>query len=221
MSEIKITEFTYQLSKIYLEIIRSVISQPLQDLYLWYKQSKKDKETQNKFLNTGYSILSISCIYSYLSIESFCNWQLWEASKYVNAVKPDINRLRKQGKNLEPLYGKKFKPYGSQNYFSELKEKIKDLCKYFKLDTISKQNQNLWDDFSQLLTDTRHFFVHPKPFPEEFQKYMKKILGKQLPIIYVKTAEEILKYFYKNTKRKIPTWLQQNELFKFKGIEIL
>ena len=214
-------EFKHQLSKIYLEIARSIVNQPLQDLCIWYRQSDRNIDDQNKFLNIGYGILSISCIYSYLSIESFCNRQLFEASDYVSKVKPDIDRLRKQGIKLEPLYGEKFEPYRPENYFFELKEKVKNLCEYFKLEPISKQDPKLWDDFNQLLKDTRHFFVHPKPFPKEFQEYMSKILGEHKPITYIRIAEDILKYFYQGMKYEIPNWLQKNELFKFKGIEVI
>lgn len=214
-------KFKHHLTKIYLEIARSVVKQPLQDLYIWYKQSDKNIDDQNRFLDIGYGILSISCIYSYLSIESFCNWQLFKASEYVRNVKPDIDRLRKQGIKLEPLYGEKFEPYRPKKYFSKLKEKVKNLCEYFKLELISKQDPKLWDDFSQLLKDTRNFFVHPKPFPKEFQEYMNKILGEHKPITYIRTVEEILKYFYQNMKGEIPTWLQENTLSEFKGIKLI
>lgn len=214
-------EFKHHLTKIYLEIAKSIVSQPLQDLYIWYKQSDKNIDDQNKFLNIGYGILSISCIYSYLSIESFCNRQLFEASDYVSKVKPDIDRLRKQGIKLETLYGENFKPYEHKNYFNKVKVKIKDLCKYFKLKQICEQNPKLWNDFDQLLEDTRIFFVHPKPSPEEFQEYVSKIFNEHKPITYVRTSEEILKYFYQGMKYEIPNWLQKNELFKFKGIEVI
>lgn len=118
-------EFKHQLTKIYLEIARSVVKQPLQDIYIWYDKSDKSRNAQNKFLDIGYGILSISCIHSYLSIESFCNWQLFKNSECVNKVKPEISRLRKKGKKLEPLYGENFKPYEYRDYFSKLKKKLK------------------------------------------------------------------------------------------------
>lgn len=214
-------EFKHQLSKIYLEIARSVVKQSLQDLYIWYNQSDKSRDTQNKFLDVGYGILSISCVYSYLSIESFCNKQLFEASEYVKIVKPEIDRLRERGEKLETLYGEKFRPYEPKKYFSKLKEKIKDLCKYFKLKPISEQNPKLWENFNQILKDSRHFYVHSKPSPEEFQKYASKIFKEHKPIEYIKTAEAILKYFYQGTKNKIPNWLEENTLFEFKGIKII
>ncbi len=214
-------EFRHHLTKIYLEIARSVVKQPLQDLYMWYEQSEKNRDNQNKLLDIGYGILSISCIYSYLSIESFCNWQLFEASKYVSEVKPYIDQLRNQGKKLETLYGEDFKSYEPKNYFCELKEKIRNLCEYFKLKQISERNPILWNNFNQLLKGTRHFYVHPKPFPEEFKKYISEIFKKHKPTTYIGTAEEILRYFYQKRKNKIPNWLQENELFELKGIEII
>lgn len=218
-------EFKHHLTKIYLEIARSIVKQPLQDLDIWYKQSDKNIDDQNKFLDIGYGILSISCIYSYLSIESFCNWQLFKASDYVSKVKPDIDRLRNQGRKLETLYGENFEPYEPEDFKkgerSELKEKIKNLCKYFKSKQIHEEDSSLWDDFNQLLKDTRDFFVHPKPFPREFQEYVSEIFNEHKPIIYVRTSEEILKYFYQNRKIKIPSWLQENTLFEFKGIKII
>lgn len=79
----------------------------------------------------------------------------------------------------------------------------------------------MWDDFGQLLKDTRDFYVHPNPFPEEFQRHISEIFKKHNPIIYVSISEEILKYFYQEMKHEVPIWLQKNELFKFKGIKII
>jgi dTDP-4-amino-4,6-dideoxygalactose transaminase len=107
------------------------------------------------------------------------------------------------------------------NVKEELKEKLKKLCKLHRIKSIEEQNPKLWNRFIQFMKDARDFMTHPKPDPKEFHDKMNAILLNNNTGEHVNIAIEILKYYYTETKARLPEWIDKNSLLGFPGINVL
>ena len=95
-----------------------------------------------------------------------------------------------------------------------MKEKIKVLCKEFKIPQIYEKDSKLWQEFLELLEKTRDFLVHPNPEEEIFHKYCKQLVNTEKPFLtFPKVASEVIKHFYNFSKINPPNFLENNELF--------
>jgi len=217
----------YHLVQNYLEVARSILDKPLIDLYKLHDEKNIEL---NQAMNVVYALFSMSCIYSCLAIESLCNAQLYKQWEYIQMVKNNIKKLNLLSPSL--LVGKRF--YREYNRYTkedflytkqfkgrvakkDLKNKLNDLCNALKIDKIAHPSSKYWSALEFLLK-RRNFFVHPKPHPEEFNRFAKEIFKKDKPSMYYLVASEIIRYFYNATQTKEPDWLSKNTLFKFSGI---
>lgn len=211
------TSYQFQIERVYLEIARSIIDKPLKELISLNNDGKIDR---NKVVNIGFGIISISCIYSYAAIEAFCNRHLWgfqDTVKKIESSGAGKAGWRYMGHSSESLGENKL----DFNAKEDLKEKIKKLCVLYKIKTICDSNPELWGKFNQLLKDARHFIIHPKPEPDEFQENINKILSNHNTGEYVNIASEILEYYYTGTQKNPPEWLKKNSLLDFSGINVV
>lgn len=215
-------EVKIKLSQIYLEIARSftyssVRSRPFDDLL----KDEEFKHDQSTFI---FGMASVTTLYSYMAIESFINYGLYDLWKYSRSAKKSIDEANQLYPNLNaiPIHKDFYDKYGKLDDFTEirktklkeLKERVKVLCKEFNYPQIHEANPRLWSDFTGLLENARHFLVHPNPEQEEFHKLSKQLVQDiSLYIKYPEVAANIISYFYTSGKKEVPTYLTSNKIF--------
>ncbi len=183
----------------------------------------------NDIANISLALTSISTIYSYMAVESFINRNLYNIWKDCQKAKSIIDENSDIQTNVKyPEFCKKyldcddFKKLKDKKYgLSNLKKRIKEVCKARKIKNIYDVDNGLWADFLHLVERARHFLIHPYPDPKEFAENMDKLLIENELKLYPQIAEKIIKHFYDQLNETPPEWLEQNKLFKFNKMEIL
>lgn len=200
----------------YLEISRSVL--PL------YIASNSRNKALKKDINTHYNMIcawsTVTIVFSCMAIEGFCNKKLWDVWKIykqnpTSAIGRHFEKIMKDVSNY-----RKFESLKNHPNVRELGERIKTLCKLYNIKSVYEVDKKLWNEFKILVEKCRHFLIHPLPDPEKFDKHFKIISNTELGK-YSTIAEKVIKHFWNELKKKPPTWLDQNELFKVSSIEYL
>lgn len=209
----------------YLEMARSVftgIHEP--------KEIKKQEDENTKGKKQAgilFAMTSATVIYSYMAIESFINYwlyKIWEDSRYFHDKIEEINKAKPKLKSVarfDDLYIK----YGKEDNFEQLKntdigdlkKRINVVCEQLEIPPIHRKNKKLWNSFNELLSDARHFLIHPFPDPIKFQSFMQKLLMETEAGKYSETASGIIKHFYIEKKEEPPDWIAQNTVFEIIG----
>ena len=167
---------------------------------------------------------SVSTLYSYMSIESFINYELYGLWKHSRTSKKSIDEANKMYPKLSaiPIYKDFYDKYGKIDDFTEirntklkeLKERVKILCKEFNYPLIHDVNPKLWADFTGMLENARHFLVHPNPEQEEFHNLSKQLVQDiNLFVNYPEVAANIISHFFTSANKEVPSYLTSNELF--------
>ena len=202
----------------YLEMARSII----------YSNVRHNNEVKDEKIDRDssftFAFASLTTIYSYLAIESFTNYnlyELWKSSRYNHEQIEEINKLHPE-LNAKALYDDFYQEYGKLDNFvnlkntqvGKMKEKLKVLCKEFKFPQIYESEPKLWQELLELLEKARDFLVHPNPEEDIFQIYCKQLVNTEKPFnTFPEVAAGIIKYFYKYGKGNPPSFLEKNELF--------
>jgi hypothetical protein len=175
----------------------------------------------------SFSLSSVVILYSYLSLESFTNYnlyQIWEKSKKDHQI---YETHKQENPNFpEPPSQSFYYEYGHHNDFRQLKHtklkdlsmRIKVLCEGLGIPKIHESNPKLWQNFTELLEQTRHFLVHPYPDSTKFDNVSKSVLEKNA-FEYVQIAQMIIKHFFIETNDIVPEWVENNVLLSIKGFE--
>lgn len=207
---------SYKIESIYLEIARSITRSTLYKLY----KKPGEPDDLDKEANIKFGAIAISICFSYATIESFCNIQLY--SKY-SALTPALKKAGWELGHKNSKYKHYFDDKNSFNglLFKELKEKLKVLASVCDIEPIHKKDRQLWNDISQICKDMRDFVIHPTPHKEDFQDYMNKIMAEYKPKTYYDVVERALTYFYEETGEEVPVWVRKNVIFRFLNTEDL
>lgn len=202
------------LSHVYLEMARAVFS-------LDRPSGKSDGPAQD--YPTTFGLLSVTILYSYLAVESFVNYQF--CTIYQHAVKAHQACEKLGGLHAKdeivPTYDDFYRQYGNTPLESirlELKEKIKAVCSAYGISQIYDVDSHLWQDFCDILKESRDFLVHTIPDPKIFQHHMQQLVEKTTTGKYVEIAIGIILYFYEQLGKKPPKWLNQNELIQLLAV---
>lgn len=221
--------FNLDLPHHFLEMARSVFT------HIYAPKDKKevkiDSKNEQHYAGIIFSMTTATVIYSYMAIESFINYRLyklWEDSRDVHAT---VERAVERNPALQivPRLDDFYNSYGKENEFeklsrtdlSDLKTRVKVVIDGLEIRQIHSTNPQLWSDFNQLLTQARHFLIHPFPDPTKFQEIMKKLLMETPAGKYAETAASIIKHFYEEKKDTPPDWIEKNTVFKIAGFESL
>jgi hypothetical protein len=179
-----------------------------------------------------FAATSATIIYSYLAVEAFVNYllfQIWQISPKVHAKIAAIRRENPElGKNLFG-YDRFYQKYGHCREFESLKstdlrdlgERIKIICKTYNIPQVHEADPQLWQSFKDLLEKARHFLIHPFPDPSKFQDTMKTILWDTGTGEYAQIAQRIIAHIYRERGLKTPAWLEKNTLFTIKGFDYI
>lgn len=206
--------FKYNLTQDYLEVARSALN-PIHG-----KVSNKSQESDTgpspELANAIFSVVSISIVYSFLSLESFLNYQLhqiWER-RHDNSI--EANRfLEELGDESEFINLKGY------NKIRDLPEKLKTICHLFSYPKPYEAIPKTWQHLNDLVKVSRHFIVHPYPDSDYFNTNMSRIMMVTEGGIYVKVVEDIIKFLYKNSSKPIPDWVSENQLIEFRGVNLI
>lgn len=181
----------------YLELARSML-----------KVNFENNVDAEKSLYTLVSITIQTYLFSYLSVVSFINSVL---IYFWNDEKKLLHKKFPNAVNFEHLMNSDLK---------ETKVAIKELCDLIRIPRIHIKNPNLWNDFTQVLQVIRDFLVHVK-FDENSMKDLNKIVNHLPKDFPSRVASEIIRYFYVESDREVPNWVEQNEYFVVDKIKIL
>lgn len=200
---------------LYLEVARGIISRfPIKHNLTDAELAPKKGEAP--LASAVLAVISITVIYSWLTIESYINYhlhQIW-LRRYDGS---------KRSKRFLDLLGapKHFEELKKHAKIRRLGERIKTLCFILGCKRPHEVDPNLWQDFKKLSELSRHFLVHPHPGKKHFQENIVRILVETNAGKYVDVAVGILRYLYIQIYGKTPLWLDQNTLIRFEGIDLL
>ncbi len=208
------------LTQCYLEMARSIL--------LANVRYNENEPTEGSPINVDLSFriafASLTTIYSYMAVESFMNYSLYELWSHSRLSHDKIEELNQKFPELKstPIYDDFYKKFGHNENFIKLKdtelgkmrEKIRILCSNFGFKQVYEVNQSLWQDFLGLLEKTRDFLIHPVPEKEIFNKYCKELTeNDKLFYDYPRISTEIIRHFYLQSNTKPPEFLDNNRLF--------
>lgn len=208
------SRFTLSLTHSYLEMARASITS------LGHSELTTDEFIQahgaDPLANAILSVASVTVIYSFLAIESFVNYQLcrlWERRHDGSSGSSKFIEILGDHSRFEDLKNNK--------KVRTLRSRIKTLCEILGYKKPHEVEPHLWEDFNQLLEVSRHFFIHPLPEGEYFQKNVMRIglqtqLGK-----YVNIAKSMIAFLYQQSRKKPPDWLEKNTLIRIPTIELI
>lgn len=208
------------LTQYYLEMVRS----NLQAKIRYNKNQQTAKTPVDNDLSFRISFASLTTIYSYMAVESFMNYslyELWSHSRLSQDKIEEINQKFPEFKSTA-IYDDFYKKFGHNENFIKLKdtelgkmrEKIRILCSNFGFKQGYEVNQTLWQDFLELLEKTRGFLIHPVPEKEIFNNFCKELAEKdKIFNNFPKIASDIIRHFYIQSNTKPPEFLEENELF--------
>lgn len=221
--------FNLDLPHHYLEMARSVFTGIFAPK--GKKNVKIDSTNEQQYAGIIFTMTTATVIYSYMAIESFINYwlyRIWEESRSCHDA---IERINKTNPALKSVarFDWFYKLYGKEDEFeklsntdlSDLKTRLKVVIDGLEIQQIHKTNPQLWSDFNQLLTQARHFLIHPFPDPTKFQETMTKLLMETEAGKYAETAALIIKHFYDEKKEDPPDWVEKNTVFGIAGFESL
>lgn len=208
------------LTQCYLEMARSILFANVR-----HNAEKQVVESSiNIDLSFKISFASLTTIYSYMAVESFMNYSLYELWNHSRLSHDKIEELNKKYPEFKSVavYADFYNEFGHVDNFIKLKdtelgkmrEKIKVLCKNFGFKQVYEVNQPLWQDFLGLLEKTRDFLIHPIPEEGIFNKFCKELTeNEKLFNDFPRIATEIIKHFYLQSNTKPPEFLETNKLF--------
>jgi hypothetical protein len=207
-------KITYNLSHCYLEVARGSMTT------IHHQSGSLDKflsgHAPEPLANAILSLVSITVIYSYLTIESFVNYQLFRLWKRRHDGSQEAKNFLQELGDPE-----KFEKLKNHNKVRDLGERLKTLCVLLGYQKPHEAIPETWQKFNDLVETSRHFFVHPHPEKEFFQNNLSRIGMQTKAGEYVKVAEEILSFLYARSRKQPPTWVNCNTLLEFKGVELL
>jgi len=207
-------EYIFQPTHGYMEIARGVFTS-------FYHTETSNEELiedhgSNFLPNVIFSMMSITVLYSYMTIESFVNYQLYRIWEKRHNGSQEAQRLLKVVGDVD-----KFENLKNNNKFRELGDRIKTLCDVFGFEKPHNKIPKVWQDFKDLSEISRHFFIHLYPGGPHFQNNAQRIFERTESGKYFRVAEDLLRFFYKESGRQPPEWVSKNTLIKFRGIDLL
>jgi|GEM_PF-3937359 len=202
-----ITESCYELSK-------TVTYMPF--------ELKGDKNLEAK-AEASYAMAGVSCVFAYVSIESFVNVHLLRTWGKAYNLRDKLQHMSSQLAEIPRNILREFPTEESLGRFIRHKstqKKLLLLCDFLGIPKINEAEPELWKDFKDLLKEFRDYVIHPKFITEDFQKHMKALLVSNKLGSYSSVARKIIIYFFKDDPQGPPEWLEKNRYFELRGIII-
>lgn len=205
---------TYEMSHCYLEIARASMTTIHQ--HSGSLDKLLSEQGTGPLANAIFSLVSMTVIYSYLTIESFVNYQLFRLWERRHDGSTEGNRFLAELGNPDKFEGLK-----NHKKVGDLPKRLKTLCDLLGYRKPHEVIPQIWQKFHDLLKDSRHFLVHPYPEKEFVQQNLSRIMTKTKAGEYVEVAEKILSFLYQQGGKQPPAWVSANILLQFKGVDLL
>lgn len=208
------TKFTYDLTHCYLEVARGAMttvhhpSGSLDEVFTAHGHSP--------LANAILALASVSVIYSFLSIESFINYQLFRLWERRHDGTGETARFLQELGDVAV-----FQSLKSHAKARELTERLKTLCRVLGYRQPHEAIPDTWRRLNELVATSRHFLVHPYPDPGYFNSNMQRIMDETKAGEYVRVVEETLGHLYSQSRKVPPRWLTKSTLLRFRGVDLL
>ena len=200
---------TYSFAQTYLEVARSAVDSLEPEKLGALRRSRG----LNRVANLLFASASLTIIYSYLAVESFVNYHLYQ--RWIDpqgTAKVELQRRFPKVQRFDDLRTTKLR---------DLRERLKTLCKLLRCRPIHEADPKLWADFTGLFEDSRHFLTHPIPDPVSFQSNMNRVMKKIEGGRYVSVAARVIDHLYRETGASPPEWLKANQTLRLKGLALI
>lgn len=166
--------------------------------------------------NVFSSIGSIAHLYSYMAIEAYVNYLLYETwCLFRRAPGDEATDIRKCSVRDALRSATSFELLRQRPDMRELPERFKTLGKVHNWPQLYEQDQNLWREFMGLFRTVRHFLIHPFQEQSTVQKVMEIVQRPECmhraPVI----AASVIGHLHDAQKLPRPPWLKKNQLFTF------
>jgi len=212
----------------YLELARSYITATAHSKAS--NVASPDQVDQDARATTTFAFAALSTVFSYAAIEAFVNYeifQIWSHSRYAHDAIEEVKRVD-SSRQYVALYDTFYQKYGIKNQFDELKktdlrdltERIKQICKAYKIPSVAAEKKELWAKLLEL-ENARHRLIHPVPQDVEFNELAQRLFLEKPYVDYPQVVVDVISYFYDIFKTAKPEFLRGNKLFQISGIEIL
>jgi len=204
----------WDLTHCYLEVARAAMTQIHTKAVPGL--SPEMAEISPPLLSAKFSLVSITVLYSFLAIESFLNYQLYQLWKRRSESSVASRRfLEELGDEAE------FERLKVHPKMREIPARLKTYCKIVGFALPHERIPDTWRRLSELVEESRHFLVHAYPDPVHFHGNMARIMGKTKSGEYVRVTEEILAFLWAQSGKAAPEWLAHNTLLAFRGVTLL
>ena len=185
----------------YLEMARASLNVAIEKPKTQENEPEPDGSMVLPTPNTYLAIAAKCYVFSYMAVTAWANRQigsLWHR---------DDSSIRDQYSDVDSLEELLRKDLG------ETKDVIKAVNKAHGIAPLSQEEPRTWNDLCQVLREVRHFFIHPVPDPELFDKIMTEALNERTWDFPTTVAEDTIAYTYKQAGLEIPEWVTQNQEF--------
>ena len=204
----------YNLSQDYLEIARGALTQIHGKVPTGEKRPAP--ELSNELANAIFSVVSISIIYSFLALESFLNYQLFRLWARRNDGSEESRRFLSELGDVPEFVRLK-----THNKVHEVPARLKTLCRLLGYPMPHEAMPRTWQRLNDLVEASRHFVVHPFPDIDYFNNNMRRLMTEATAGSYVEVVEEVFAFLYTKSGKFVPRWVKDNELIRFRGIDLL
>jgi len=186
-------------------------SKALRDLQARDIKGLRDAHGADPLANIILSLSSMVVIYSFLAVESFVNYHLYQ--KWLSFTRKDAGTepLAKWFEGVAKFDGLR------RTRLRRLPERLKALCFMHACPSLHEASPDLWQRFLTLSATSRHFLVHPVPEPEVLQEVFSQVLLTP-PETFTGVPEGIIRYLH---GPQPPDWVAGNTLLSFGPLEIL
>lgn len=166
--------------------------------------------------NVFSSIGSIAHLYSYMAIEAYVNYLLYETwCLFRRAPGDKATDIRECSVRDALRSATSFELLRQRQDIRELPERFKTLGKVHNWPQLYEQDQNLWREFTKLSDKVRHFLIHPVQDQARVQEAMEIVRSphsmRHAPVI----AASVIGSLHDAQKLPRPSWLKKNQLFIF------
>lgn len=204
----------YNLPAIYLDVARAMVKFcPIKHYEGADTESLPFMEQEH---NALFGVMAVTIVFSYQSVEAFCNRYLYEIFERKDEQPERYQRLIH---TMQSKGNSKSSQIGFNDVEKKpLEKKINFLCKAWNITTPCEMNPANWSAFLQIGRDMRNFIIHPKP--QGFQESVRELMGKHKAGVYVEVAQNVLRSLSDEMGVSLP-WIEQPKYMKGLGFQLI
>lgn len=204
----------YNLTQDYLEVARAALTQIHGKVPTGEEQVVP--QLSNDLANAIFSVVSITIVYSFLALESFLNYQLFQLWAQRNDGSEESARFLSELGDVPEFVRLK-----GNDKVREVPARLKTICRLLGYPMPHEAIPHTWQRLNDLVEASRHFIVHPFPDTDYFNKNLRRMMTETTAGSYVGVIEEIISFLYIKSGRAVPAWVTENQLIRFRGLDLI